>query len=120
MKLKALALALSVGAACVAGGANAITITNTDGVLPFAGFDWAQGGTAFTTGFVPTAGNTFTLTYFAWATALQAPNGGGFANFVPPGMDTDANGVPGSTLPGGGTAYEYTIAAVLQETVTGC
>jgi len=118
MKLKALALALSVGAACVAGGANAITITNTDGTLPFSGFDWAQGGTAFTTGFVPTAGNTFTLTYFAWATALQAPSGGGFQNFVPPGMDTDANGAPGGLF--SGSAYEYTIAAVLQETVSSC
>ena len=50
MRMKALAVAASL--ALAAGSAGAATISNVDGPsLPFSGFDWAQGGTAYTTGF---------------------------------------------------------------------
>ena len=110
MKLKTLAAALAIGAATI-GSAGATTITNADGTSAWSGFDWAQGGTAFTTGFTPVAGSNFTLTYFAWAVTLQD----GITPFVPTHMDIDANGVanPGKT-------YEYTIVATLNETVDNC
>lgn len=115
MRTKALTVALLLAAGTMAQAASAITINNTNGSLPFSGFDWAQGGTAFTTGFTGATGNTFTLTYFANATALTFS---GF-NFVPSGLDTIPNGAPGPT-PLTGTAYEYTIVATLNESVESC
>lgn len=117
MRMKALAVAASL--AFAAGSAGAATITNTDGTLPFSGFDWAQGGTAYTTGFAPTATTTFSLNYFAVATALTFEG----VNYNPPGLDTIPNGSPGPvfpTVPNTGAAYDYTIVATLNETVNSC
>lgn len=108
MKLKILASAVALSVAAFSGPASAITITNDDGTFDFTGFDWAQGGTAFTTGFAPVAGTPFSLTYFAQASALQ----NGVVPFIPPGMDISPNGVD--------NGYEYTIVANLNESVVGC
>jgi hypothetical protein len=114
-KKKVLAVAVALGAAVAAGSASAITITNTDGTNAFDGFDWAQGGTAYTVGFTGANGNLFTLNYFATATALTITP----FNFTLPGMDIVANGVPGGP-PATGNQYEYTIVASLQEQVDTC
>ena len=115
MKLNKVLSALAVAGATVFGGAaHAVpTITNLDGTLsPFGGFDWAQGATAWTSGFVPVAGNTFTLYYAAWAVAVSDTGSG--ALFTPR-LDTNANGTPAAA-----GVYEYTIFASLTETVLGC
>jgi len=117
MHIKKLAAAIALGLASIATGAGATTIINVDNPAgaQWTGFDWAQAGTAFTTGFTPTAGDTFTLTYFAWAVALQ--NGiNPFPNSQQVGLDTIANGAPGP----GATTYEYTVVATLNETVDSC
>ena len=102
--------ALSAGAVAamtMSLSAHAASISYTGGQFTtFDGFDWASTGTAFTTGFVPVADDTFTLTYFATAVALLSPN------TVPSGMDIIADGVS--------TGFGYTIVANLNERVTGC
>jgi len=110
-------LGVAVGLA-LSGASSAATITNSDGTFAFTGFDWSSGGTAFTTGFVPVAGDTFQLTYFALATNIV--NGGVNVNPLSlPHMDVIADGVA-NTPPVGGTTYEYTIVAVVNETVVSC
>lgn len=117
MKMKMLAIAAALSMA--AGSASAITITNTDGTVPFSGFDWAQGGTAYTVGFTGAANSTFDMGYFAVATAFVL-NGN---NYVLPGLDTIPDGAPGPippAFPFTGTAYDYTIVATLNESVVSC
>lgn len=111
MNARTLTLAFAMSLAAAATPASATTITNTDGTFTFTGFDWAQGGTAYATGFVPTAGDTFTLTYFAYATNLV----NGIFNIPAaslPNFDTVADGVD--------AGYEYTIVATINETVNSC
>ncbi|HPU53621.1 MAG TPA: hypothetical protein PK359_18815, partial [Burkholderiaceae bacterium] len=106
---KKIALAAgTIAAACAfALPAQAATISYTGGQFTtFNGFDWASDGTAFTSGFVPTAGDNFTLTYFATAVALRSPN------TVPAGMDIIADGIS--------TGFGYTIVANLNEHVSSC
>lgn len=115
MKLNKVLSALAVAGATVFGGAAhaAPTITNLDGTLsPFGGFDWAQGATAWTSGFIPVAGSTFTLYYAAWAVAV---NDTGSGTIFTPRLDNNANGIPAAA-----GVYEYTIFASLTETVLGC
>lgn len=114
MKAKFLAVAVAAAASFVAAPAIGLELFNVDNPtgVTFTGFDWAQGGTAYTTGFQPAAGDTFTLTYFAWAVTVQngnnpIPN----ANMV--GLDNNANGVANGT-------YEYTVVATVNETVDSC
>jgi hypothetical protein len=115
MKLKALTAAVALGLSAMAGSASALTITNNDGTFNFTGFDWAQGGTAFTQGFTPTTGDTFTLTYFAWAVSIQ--NGvNPLPNFQVPNLDTVADGSNGGNVNG----YEYTVVATVTERVDSC
>jgi hypothetical protein len=107
--------ALTTCLAAAAMPASATLLTNVDGSNAFTGFDWAQGGTAFATGFSPTAGTDFTLTYFAYATNVV----NGIFNIPAstlPHLDTVADGVPSN----GAGSYEYTIVATLNETVTSC
>jgi hypothetical protein len=112
MKLKTTTLAVLTSLAALAAvSAQAATITNADGTFNFTGFDWSQTGTAVVSGFVPVAGDAFTVGYFATAVALQnGPN-----PFIPTGMDITANGTKDS-----GKAYEYTVVASLNETVDTC
>ncbi len=95
MRMKALAVAASL--ALAAGSAGAATISNVDGPsLPFSGFDWAQGGTAYTTGFTPSVTpSTFSLHYFAVATALTCSG----VNYNPHGAGHDSEWCPGPVLP---------------------
>jgi len=115
MKVRFAVLAAAL-AGVVAVPASALTLFNTDNPtgVTFTGFDWAQGGTAYTTGFQPVTGDTFTLTYFAWATAVVNGN-----NPIPPAnelnLDIVADGVKASP-----SAYEYTVVATVQETVDSC
>lgn len=88
--------------------AQATTITNADGLFSWTGFDWAQAGTAYTTGFTPVANDTFTIDAFAVAVALQ----NGSTVLSTPGLDATANGVS--------TGYEYTLHVLLNETVDTC
>jgi len=116
--MKLLKLAGALAASAVFGSAAyanpTITLTNPDFPAPGAawtGFDWAQGGTAYTQGFVPAANDLFSLTFFAHAVALQ--NGG--ANLATPLLDTNANGAGDS-----GKTYEYTIVSTINERVQSC
>jgi len=95
----ALIAALSLTAASV--GVQAATITNSlTTVNDFGGFDWASNGTAVVDGFDPTVVNdTFSLTYYAKATAILDPLGNAIYGLV-------------------GTPFEYTIRATLTETST--
>lgn len=116
MKLLKLAGAVAVSAAfATAAYANpTITLTNPDFPAPgvaWTGFDWAQGGTAYTQGFVPADNDLFSLTFFAHAVALQ--NGG--ANLSTPLLDTNANGAGDA-----GKTYEYTIVSTINERVVTC
>lgn len=121
MKFSKLTAALATSAAVIFGGsAGAATISNVDGNLsPFAGFDWASGGAAWTTGLTAAenalaggcvASCSFTINYAAWAVALTMPNS---AALNTPGLDTNPNGGPN-----GGSTYEYTIKATLTATLT--
>jgi hypothetical protein len=111
-KLKVALAALALGGAVAAAPASAITITNTDLTnATWDGIDWDSAGTAFTQGFVPAPTVNFQLSYFAWATSLK----NGFSTLNTPGLDNNANGVPDS-----GKTYEYTVHALLNETVTSC
>lgn len=109
-------VSLAVGLAASA-ASPAATLTNIDGNISFGGFDWAQNGTAFTTGFVPAAGDLFTLTYFAVATNIVDAGGQNVQGFLVPHMDTSSNGVYSALPPSG---YEYTIVATVQEQVISC
>ncbi len=114
MKLKKLVAMLSIaGATALAGAAHATTvptIANLDGTLsPFGGFDWAQGAAAWTQGFNPIAGSSFTLNFAAWAVAINDTTGG---TIWAPHLSPTATGTP----PASGM-YEYTIFAALTETV---
>jgi hypothetical protein len=113
MKLKALAVAAALGLAAVTGSAAAspitsFQITNTDGTFTVDEFDWNSNGVAWTSGFGGTAGDTFTMYFATWATALQ------LAGIPVPmaSLDNNPNGVDGG--------YEYTLFATLNETITGC
>lgn len=114
MKLmKKLALATAAGAAMMTMSMSAqavATIQYAGGQFTtFNGFDWSSNGTAYTTGFAPVDGDTFDLTYFAHAIALQSPN------TVPVGMDVVANGGGANS-----TGFNWTIVANLKEKVSGC
>jgi len=111
MSFKPAVAGLAVSLALAFTPVSATTITNQDGTFNFTGFDWAQGGTAFATGFQPVANDAFTLTYFAYATDLI----NGIFNIPPqllPNFDTVANGVD--------AGYEYTIVANVNEQVISC
>lgn len=124
MKFSKLTAALvSCAAVTFGGAAMAASISNVDGNLsPFAGFDWAGGGAAWTNGL--TAAETalaggcatpgscnFTVNYAAWAAALTKPSSGALNT---PGLDGDPNGGADA-----GKTYEYTIKATLTATLTG-
>lgn len=114
MRAKLLAVAVAVAATFVAAPASSLELFNVDNPtgVTFTGFDWAQGGTAYTTGFQPVTGHAFTLTYFAWAVTVQ--NGlNPLPNINMVGLDTSANGVANGT-------YEYTVVATVNETVDSC
>jgi len=113
MKKLQIALAvMALGGALAAAPASAITITNGDLTnAQWNGIDWDSAGTAFTSGFTGTPGNTFTLTYFAWATALKL-NG---STLFTPHLDNNADGHPAA--PG---TYEYTVVGQLTEQIVSC
>ncbi|MEK8024392.1 MAG: hypothetical protein RLY78_3286 [Pseudomonadota bacterium] len=114
MKLSKLVSSLAVAVTMLSGAAHAApTITNNDGVLsPFGGFDWAQGSVAYTDGFTPVVGSTFTLYYVGWAVAVNDTTGG---SLFTPFLDTNANGSKIAT-----NAYEYTIFGSITEIVDTC
>jgi|SwirhisoilCB1_FD_contig_61_4616718_length_882_multi_3_in_0_out_0_1 hypothetical protein len=116
MKAKFLAVAAAVAATFVAVPASALELINNDNPtgVTFTGFDWAQGGTAYTTGFQPVTGDTFTLTYFAWATAVvNGKNPIPLANQL--NLDFVADGTKATP-----TGYEYTVVATVNEVVDSC
>ncbi len=104
----AAALGLSLIAAMPAG---ASTITNTDGTFNWTGFDWDSNGTAFTTGFAPTAGQLFTIDAFAVAANVK----NGASNILGLKLDSNADGVSA-----GAGFYEYTLRVTLNEQVVSC
>lgn len=113
MNFKAIGSAAALGLAVLAAApAQAITITNVDGTSAFTGFDWDSQGVAFTTGFTPVADDTFSLTFYSWATSLK--NGNDNIETMP-NLDNTANGSKKNA-----NAYEYTVVASLQEKVVGC
>lgn len=87
------------------------TITNTQGTYNWSGFDWDSNGTAFTTGFAPVVGNTFSIDAFAVATTLK----NGATNLTGLNLDNNADGVSA-----GSGFYEYTLHVKLFETVQSC
>lgn len=109
MKKRIAAGALMVAA--LGSATAATTITNADGILPFGGFDWASTASVWIDGYGALQGqaagttDNFDLYYQAYAIAIQDPNG---ANVATPGMKVTDTGV----------GYEYTINAVVHETVT--
>lgn len=122
------AVALSVTAAAFSAGASAVTITNPSGTFDFGGFDWASSGAAWTnnltvaeqaagagncSGPTPAAACNFTITYVALAAAVYDSNGIDLG-LSAGGMDTVANGAAGPF----GNAYEYTIYATINATMT--
>lgn len=117
MKLKQLAVALTVGLALAGTAATtqAASITTYDGAFagtysPFGGFDWASNGLAVSSGFILTAAGQSVstgLTYWASAANVVDP----FQSSSNPGLI----GVNAGILFG---HYEYTIAAQLTETAT--
>lgn len=114
MKIKqiATAAALCVGAA-LSLPASAASILNTDGVQnPWTGFDWASGGTFFTTGWTGVNNSSFDLTVFAVAVSLL--DGGGNPIL---GLRLDSN--PNGALQAAGW-YEYTLVARVNETISNC
>ena len=114
MKIKqiASAAALCVGAALSLPAA-AATITNTDGpISPWAGFDWASGGTFFTTGWTGVNDSSFGLTVFAVAVSLLDPGGAAIPALR---LDANPNGVQFAP-----NWYEYTLVATVNETISGC
>jgi hypothetical protein len=105
-RFKKLATAM-VGAALIGAAAPAValpTLATPDGVAdPFGGFDWNPSASAVVTGFAPVTGTIITTTYFANAVDINLLGGGIFAT---PNM-----------FPPAGT-YEYTVLAVITESVT--
>jgi hypothetical protein len=104
---KKLATAL-LGAALfgIGSAASAAVIVTGDGARsPFGGFDWAQNGSAVTTGFAPVTGTNLTTTYWANAIAVNAESGGVLS--TPNLFPFNAAGT-----------YEYTVLANITETVT--
>lgn len=124
MNLKKLAAALSmIGMVAFGGTANAAaTITNLDGTNGiFGGFDWAQGSAAWTAGFLPSVGDTFTLYYAGWASNVTMSDGNNFPGSVLPQFDGSADGLKNSPASGfGGGSYEYTVFAAITEEVVSC
>lgn len=114
MKLSKLVSSLAVAVTMLSGAAHAApTITNSDGALtPFGGFDWASASAAWTSGFTPIVGSSFTLYYVGWATSLLDTSG---QPLDASGLDTTANGTKKA-----GASYEYTIFGSITETVTSC
>ncbi len=114
MKLKTLLTAMALGAGALAVvPASAATIKTPDGALsPWGGFDWAQAGTAFTTGFTGIAGNQFDMTIFAAAVSLDALGGGPFLGLK---LDSSMNGASQ-----GAGWYEYTLVAKVTEQISSC
>lgn len=109
MVLKKTFSAAAVGLALIAAiPAQASTITNTNGTFGWTGFDWDSNGTAFTTGFAPTAGQAFTINAFAVATSVKD----GATNLSLSSLDTNANGLD--------AGYEYTLSVLLNESVVSC
>jgi hypothetical protein len=112
MKMKALAAAVALCAGAFAGGASgavtSFSLTNADGTILIDEFDWASTGVAWTDGFAPTTGDTFTLFFASWAVNLNLQG----VDVSGPNFDTNPNGVDGG--------YEYTIFATLNETVQSC
>jgi len=122
-KFGKLAAALAIASAASFGSAaNAASITNSDGTLsPFGGIDWDSAGIAWTSGFSDTAGDTFTLYYASWATSIKQPDGTTFTTgFLDNTADGVANSVLGNFLNQNNLSYEYTIFAVLDESVVSC
>lgn len=114
MMLRKIAAAVMVGAAALSGAAHAIpSLTNAEASYdPFGGFDWASPGSAWTVGFVPVAGSSFTIFYAGWATRVLDTSQNAFTTND---MDVNANGSTDA-----GKTYEYTIFGQITETVTGC
>lgn len=134
MKFKKALGALALGVAAM-GTAPAFavpveaTLTNAEptalaggGPRTITGFDWSQGGTAFTTNFTAQPNSTFSITYYAVATALSKGSGNAISQVL---LDATPNGVKGDMMQNalagflGGSVYEYTIVANLQEQVVG-
>lgn len=91
--------------------AQATTITNTDGTFTWTGFDWDSNGTAYTTGFLPSVGDTFTIDAFAVAANLK----NGASNILGLNLDSNADGSSA-----GANFYEYTLKVQLNESVVSC
>ena len=109
MVLKKVISAAALGLSLIAAvPAQAAAIITPDGTFNFTGFDWSQSGTAFTKGFLPVAGNLFSIDAFAVAVALQ----NGATVLSTPTLDKTADGVD--------TGYQYTLVAHLNEAVQGC
>lgn len=109
MKLKKAFIAAAIGLSLMS--AQAAVISNTDGLFNWTGFDWDSNGTAYTTGFIPVATDTFTINAFAVAGNLKD----GPSNILGLKLDSNANGSPQ-----GANWYEYTLHVLLNETVVGC
>lgn len=123
MKVSKLTAALALSAAASLGGnAFAASISNADGILqPFAGFDWASGSAAWTTGLNTALGNvgldgtcagpgcSFTIEYAGWAAGILKTGGG---TITANGLDNDPNGGLNA-----GKSYEYTMRASLTATL---
>lgn len=90
--------------ACMAMSASADpTITNTDGTFdPFGGFDWNKAGNVLTFGPIVNGGS---VTSVFWANAVLL-NDTSSMPFATPGLQPT------------GSAYEYTVYAVMTETVS--
>lgn len=106
-----LAAAATAGALAAGAPAGAATISTPDGVFAnFGGFDWDSAGSAYIQGYGVTnaspAGtvDAFTLRYQAFAVNIQDTSG---ANFATPTLRQ-----------GSGAGYEFTITALVNETVT--
>jgi hypothetical protein len=109
MKLKKAFSAAALGLSLISAmPVQATTILTPDGLFNWTGFDWAQAGTAYTTGFQPVAGNLFTVNAFAVAVSLQ----NGATVLMTPGLDATADG--------SSTGYEYTLHVLLNESVGTC
>ncbi|MCC6917085.1 flocculation-associated PEP-CTERM protein PepA [Nitrosomonas sp.] len=115
MKQKIFTSVLAAAAISLSAPAMASTITNLDlaGASPFSGFDWSSNGTAISAPVSGTlaVGDTFTTYYFADAVSILKQGGG---SFVTPGLISSAPGNGGFAA----GAYEYTIVAQIEETVT--
>lgn len=101
----------AIAAATMGNALAGATITTPDGTFDFGGFDWASTASVYIQGYGALAGQAigttddFTLTYQAYAVNVQ--NGVG-----------DNLSLPGLKVTDGGSGYEFTIQAVVQERVT--